>query len=89
MTDELPLNHLLADRKPFRRAYVWWCGDEVCDCYQARIEHLRPNPAGGWFRETVWKGAFITDGGYAACLTELSAEADRRGLPLGDSYRTV
>jgi len=42
---------------------IWWCGDDICDCYQPQIEHISPNNIAGppWLRrETLWTGEFIT-----------------------------
>jgi hypothetical protein len=42
------------------RGYIWWCGDEWCDCTMPIIEKVKPLSAFGRFvrRETVWKGTF-------------------------------
>lgn len=49
--------------KPEVRAYEWWCGDEVCDCTQYRIERVLPRwTAYGtrYDRELVWEGQFMS-----------------------------
>lgn len=41
--------------------YIWWCGDEQCDCTQPVIERVSPNLRAGrlWIhRESVWQGSF-------------------------------
>lgn len=56
---------------PYIRAYVWWCGDHICDCTQARIvrmdEVLRSMTYAGvtkhyhTYPETVlWEGEFFS-----------------------------
>lgn len=50
---------------PERRvAYVWWCGDESCNCTQAVVEDVRPNPRHPCYviREHVAAGPFYIDG---------------------------
>lgn len=71
-------------------AYVWWCGDEACDCRQPVIELRTPNLAAGYPYDritSVWKGTF-TSGGWPEghdLYAELAAECERRGIPLGQS----
>lgn len=50
----------LADGLIAMRAHVWWCGDDVCDCTQARIEGATRRGPGGspWYEETLWTGTF-------------------------------
>lgn len=70
------------------RAHVWWCGDEVCDCTQARIEGAaRTNT----YRQrlwdvTLWTGTFRSGWPYeydeaeraeVGPTTELNREARR------------
>ena len=63
------------EHQPWGQSYllalVWWCGDDICDCSQAQIEQIFPNPVGRpWIlRERVWQGPFYTHG-------EQGAEAD-------------
>lgn len=44
------------------QGYVWWCGDDWCDCYQATIEHRTPNPIDRRWAivDTAWQGGFYT-----------------------------
>ena len=64
-------------------AYVWWCGDEDCDCTQARIVHVIERfPGGGWKRSSiVWEGEYHVygweDEDEVAPTTELNREAKR------------
>lgn len=52
------------ESQPWEESYllarVWWCGDDHCDCTQAQIELIEPNPVGRpWIkREIRWKGPF-------------------------------
>ena len=44
-------------------ASIWWCGDDVCDCYQPQIETIEPNIIAGppWLkRERIWHGEFVS-----------------------------
>lgn len=60
--------------------YIWWCGDEYCNCLQARIERRTRRTDARWFAvEDVWEGTFFTDGeGYAQARAELNREIKRR-----------
>ncbi len=43
--------------------YVWYCGDDVCDCTQPVIERLSPNMGAGfpWIhRDRLWEGTFCS-----------------------------
>lgn len=43
-----------------RVAYIWWCGDDHCDCHQPVIEDLFENKiVHGVVILPVWKGTFI------------------------------
>ena len=47
------------------QAHIWHCGDDTCDCYQPRIDHLVPihHPSlgrPGYRIETLWEGSFIS-----------------------------
>lgn len=44
-------------------AYVWWCGDEQCDCTEPVIVRVTPNLEAGypWVRrEALWTGQFLS-----------------------------
>ncbi len=44
-------------------ARLWWCGDDVCDCTQPKIDLVSPNHDAGrpWIRRwTIWAGTFVT-----------------------------
>ena len=62
-------------------AHVWWCGDEYCDCTQARIvQGLR----------VVWNGTYATEGDWeVAPTTELNREARRLRKHYHDLYRRI
>lgn len=70
------------------RAQVWRCGDEVCDCTQARIEGAARRGIGGspLHDEVLWTGTFRTGWPYeydeserseGGPTTELNREARR------------
>ena len=47
-------------------AYVWYCGDEECACYQPVIQQVSPNREAGypWVRrEALWSGTWVTTAG--------------------------
>lgn len=73
-------------------AYVWWCGDEYCDCTQAQIVHIiERNQYGGW-RESrvIWNGTYATEGDWeVAPNTELNREARRLRKHHHDLYRRI
>lgn len=62
-------------------AHIWWCGDDWCDCTQARIVHIiQRSPGGGWMNtRTVWEGQYHVGGWEyeVAPNTELNREAKR------------
>jgi hypothetical protein len=60
-------------------AYVWYCGDDWCNCSEAVLEEITPNPRVGlpWIeRRRLWEGEFRTDGEQGA-TTDLNREAAR------------
>lgn len=47
--------------QPILEARLWWCEDELCDCYQPQIDRITPNREAGypWIRrEAIWRGTF-------------------------------
>jgi hypothetical protein len=47
-------------------AYIWYCGDEECACYQPVIEQASSNREVGypWVHwKTLWSGTFVTTEG--------------------------
>lgn len=62
--------------------YVWWCGDDYCDCTQPQIMHRLQHPAGGYKDITKpWQGTFQTDGeGYNDAHEWKSAPSARTEL---------
>jgi len=58
--------------RPRIHAYVWWCGDYVCNCTQAVIElveAVRDSPTGEYFtpfrhrikRTRLWEGEYFSE----------------------------
>lgn len=45
------------------RVYLWWCGDEECDCTKpvVDIRYEKPIPGIGVV-EQIWEGTFISRG---------------------------
>lgn len=67
------------------QAYIWWCGDDVCDCTEPLIDVITPNEKAGypWIeRTTIWRGTFRSRdserGGDPQ--EELIAACDRYGI---------
>lgn len=59
--------------------YIWHCGDEFCDCSQARIERLTPNRKCGpprIRRVLLWSGTFYCDSGYSPWKEDGSPSPD-------------
>jgi hypothetical protein len=57
--------------------YVWWCGDDECNCTQAVIvDYFENKVVPGCVPVRRWEGNFHTDGEPGA-ETELAAERDR------------
>ena len=55
------------------QAYIWWCGDDQCNCQQAQIRGVKPNHEAGypWIKPvTIWTGTFFTDGEGGEIPTE-------------------
>lgn len=67
-------------------AYIWWCGDDHCDCTQPRIDHISPNRKASypWIHsKNVWSGTFQSDGeGRPEQRIELEEAAKRCGITL-------
>lgn len=67
------------------KGYIWWCGDEYCDCYQPRIVEMVPNKRfpGLLVERTVWEGTFKSGPNgieYDELRRELADECARRGI---------
>lgn len=71
---------------PQLRAYVWWCGDEMCDCYQARIDHSEQKRPGR--PPTIWEGT-MRDGRWGECNAELNRVAKAMRRHWHDAYRMI
>jgi hypothetical protein len=72
---------------PALEAYIWFCGDDECDCTQPVVERIDPNPqAPGFIKRTLlWEGTFCCQAGRterAAQVRELRAAARRHGINL-------
>ena len=72
-------------------AEVWGCGDDSCNCAQARIWHRIPNPriANAWQNTTLWWGVFWSDGEWADATHELNREARRLYKHHHDLHRRI
>jgi hypothetical protein len=72
-------------------AEVWWCGDDYCDCTQARIVHVVRNRHGGRYESTaLWHGTYATEGDWdTPPTTELNREARRLRKHHHDLYRRI
>lgn len=72
--------------RTFLMARIWWCEDEVCDCYQPEILKYIPAPPGQWRRtEVVWKGEFVSQPDLEdreRIRAELLAEAAKYGISI-------
>lgn len=56
--------------------HVWYCGDEYCNCSQAKITLRRKNENGFYNSHVIWEGKFYTDGeGWSKTNTELNRMA--------------
>jgi hypothetical protein len=75
---------------PRVEGYVWWCGDEWCDCTQAQIERVVPNPnwPGTVLRTVIWSGTFYS-GGEAGATTELNRVAGLMRRRCHDLYAQI
>ena len=74
-------------------AYIWHCGDETCDCTQAKIDRVTPNLAAGYpwvVRNRLWKGEFLSEADTEEKATQeaaLRGAATEHGIDLnGDLY---
>jgi hypothetical protein len=54
-------------------ALVWYCDDEICGCYQARITKYFRNKVtkNTWVFETFWEGGFYTEHQYRRAEDDL------------------
>ena len=75
--------------------FMWYCGDEVCECSQPRIEQrsYREDDLGRrryCGSQTLWEGQFRSQAEAderADQLRELAEECDRRGIPVPDDAK--
>jgi hypothetical protein len=76
-------------REPVVNAYIWWCGDEVCACYQPVIELYEPMAGHRVASVTrLWEGEWVGGPGhedYRRMRSELEAECERRRIPKGET----
>jgi len=78
-------------------AFMWYCGDEVCECSQPVVEQYtyRSDYLGRRKlidRKRLWEGTFRAgaDAGESeAQRRELVAECERRGLPVPEVVRRL
>ena len=61
-------------RKPLL-GFVWWCGDEWCDCYQPQIAMRNLPRYPGGIGVVVWGGTFRTGGQWREANNELNRTA--------------
>lgn len=73
LTDVMPSPENLT--MPYMEGYVWGCGDEWCDCYQAQIVGWEHTDEVGRRRgyQGLWSGSFHTDGEDEIPYAELQA----------------
>lgn len=77
--------------EPTYHASIWWCADEVCDCYQPTINLRTPNLTVGrpWMRTTnLWEGTLRSQPSPAEwdeMEDELEAACEASGIPRGIS----
>lgn len=71
-------------------AYMWHCGDDHCNCFQPRIDRVRPGVHRPWIkRELVWEGTFHSDPDcheYEQQVDELKRAAEDHGITLDDNH---
>jgi hypothetical protein len=72
--------------RPRLEAYVWWCGDEECDCTQPRIE-LVHGVMGRVDRDPLWVGTFRS--GEEGGRTELNQTAKKMRRVWPEAYRRI
>ncbi len=79
-------------KKVYLWASLWWCEDEVCNCYQPKIEivkykqvqHLRV-----YDRKILWRGTFCSDPDpqeWQDMVVELHAKAKEYGITLDEYF---
>lgn len=80
--DDVPPDVLL-------RGVDWWCGDDWCNCSEARIESYRRD-RDPWIADlaTVWTGDFHTDG-EPGSSTELNRMAQHLRRHHHDLYARI
>lgn len=76
-------------RRAYLEAELWWCGDEICNCHQPRIQRRAPNPnvTGVWNISPIWDGTFISNPNeqeLEMLREELKVNAARYGIELND-----
>jgi hypothetical protein len=72
------------------KGYIWWCGDEYCDCSEGCIVFLRRNEHGFYNLHTLWSGKFYTDGeGWAETKAELNHMAQHLRRHHNEFYHRI
>jgi len=79
------------------KAFMWYCGDEVCECSQPVIERFSYRE--DWLgrrtfidRKRLWEGQFHSEAEpdeRAGQLRELAEECERRGIAVPDEAQTA
>ncbi len=78
--------------KNYLRAYLWWCGDEVCNCYQPKIELVKPRQ---WSHlqvydfKLLWAGDFHSEPEMQEMqdmILELQSKAREYGITLDEHF---
>ena len=54
-------------------AYIWYCDDDVCGCYQAQHNDIWRNKVTGntYITTGIWEGTFRTEHESAPCVDDL------------------
>jgi hypothetical protein len=78
---------------PRVEVYLWWCGDEICDCTQPTADVIVPKIYPNIAREVIWQGTFHSESGgrlepeeYEQREKELKAAAKFFNVTLEDDY---
>ena len=79
--------------KVWIEAYIWWCGDDICNCTQPKLDRVSPNHHGigyPWIRRmNLWSGTFVSDRDgdeLAVQEGEINEIANRFGITLDRDY---
>ncbi len=73
-------------------ARLWWCQDEICNCYQPKIEMVKPRQVAHlktYDRKPLWQGTFCSDPTpqeFQDMVVELQTKAKEYGITLDEHY---